>query len=199
MQNSSWNEIISIERRISTTSVKLARWKVASDYHHGSIHGESKSLMQDLGRSYESDLRSSKGELMRKKTHDMEHSSSSVTRYRVVLDRRKKDDVRLLLFKPDAHFKARYPLSLVQEGKVNSSEAPIPEHEISILGASIRGEVMDLQMNRMVMYTWDVSNRRVTLSLSAESGLEQLCQILSAMNTYGAILDNRTWCSSARI
>ena len=41
-------------------------------------------------------------------------------------------------------------------------------------------------------YTWDTSNRRVTLSLSSESGLEQLCQILSAMNTYGAILDNRT-------
>ena len=82
----------------------------------------------------------------------MEHSSGGVTRYRVVLDRRKRDDVRLLLFKPDAHFKARYPLSLVQEGKVNSSEAPIPEHELSILGASIRGEVMDLQMNRLIMY-----------------------------------------------
>ena len=152
MQNSAWDEIISIERRISETSVKLARWKLASGYHHGSIHGESKSLMQGMGRTYESDLRSSKADLLKKKTHDMEHSSGGVTRYRVVLDRRKRDDVRLLLFKPDAHFKARYPLSLVQEGKVNSSEAPIPEHEISILGASIRGEVMDLQMNRLIMY-----------------------------------------------
>ena len=51
VQNSAWDEIISIERRISETSVKLARWKLASGYHHGSIHGESKSLMQGMGRT----------------------------------------------------------------------------------------------------------------------------------------------------
>lgn len=97
-----------------------------------------------------------------------------------------------MLFKPDSHFRTRYPLSLVQQGKGNSDEAPKPEYVFSLLGASIRGDVMDLQMNRIIMYTWDTANRRVTLSLSSESGLEQLCQFLSAMNAYGAILDNRT-------
>lgn len=94
VQNSSWNEIISVERRISQTSVKLARWKVANGYRQGSIHGESKLLMKNIGRTYENELRNSKHELLRKKTTDLEHSSSGVTRYRLVFDRRRKDDVR---------------------------------------------------------------------------------------------------------
>ena len=212
-QNSSWNEIVSVERRVSRVSSKLSAWKRARGYDHGSIHGKSKALMNNMGHMYENEIKESKTELMRMKVSGLDNA----TRYRLVFDRSRRDDVRLLLFKPETHFKTRYPMSLVQKGKkVEKATLPKPEFELSILCASVRGDAMDLQMNRIVLYCWDTSNRKVSVSLSAESGLEQLCQTLSALNAYvlfhvslslslhlftypptllyryGAILDNRT-------